>query len=154
MNEELRKFRMADITSKDEVARQAVAVGRIKVRPETIELIKRGETDKGDPLAVAEVAAIMAAKNTCQLIPFCHPIPITNVEAKAKLLNDCIEVETCVKTDAKTGVEMEALVSATAYLLTIWDMVKKHEKDERGQYPVTTIEYVKVKSKLKATENE
>ena len=144
-----RAFAMADITRKEEIFRQAVAVGRLKVRPSTINKIRRGEVEKGDPMAAAEIAAALAAKATSQIIPLCHPIPITNMWTKARLHQDAIEVEASVSTSAKTGVEMEALTAATVYLLTIWDMTKQYEKDRSGQYPITAIEYVKVKRKRK-----
>ena len=145
------RFRMVDITGKKEVFREAVAIGRIKLKPSTIALIKKGKIEKGDPLAVAEVAAVLAAKNTTQLIPFCHSIPLTSVRTKAKINDTGIEVESIVRTKASTGVEMEALSAATVYLLTVWDVVKKYEKDAQGQYPETAIEYVKVKQKMKGS---
>jgi len=151
MHKNAQCFRMVDITGKKEVFREAVAVGRIKLKPNTIALIKKGKIEKGDPLAVAEVAAVLAAKNTSQLIPFCHSIPLTTVQTKAKINDAGIEVESLVRTKARTGVEMEALSAATAYLLTVWDVVKKYEKDAQGQYPETAIEYVKVKKKMKGS---
>jgi len=151
MPNKAQRFRMVDITGKKEVFREAVAAGRIKLKPNTVALIKKGKIEKGDPLAVAEVAAVLAAKNTSQLIPFCHSIPLTTVQTKAKINDAGIEVESLVRTKASTGVEMEALSAATAYLLTIWDVVKKYEKDAQGQYPETAIEYVKVKKKMKGS---
>ena len=148
------KFKMVDITNKNEVFREAIAVGEIKLKPETIKLIIEGKVEKGDPLAVAEVAAILASKNTHQIIPFCHPIPITNVQTNAKLHEDSIEVEIRVRSSAKTGVEMEALVATSTYLLTILDMVKKFEKDANGQYPETSIEKIRVRKKLKGESHE
>jgi cyclic pyranopterin phosphate synthase len=112
-------------------------------------MIREGKVEKGDPLSVAEVGAMLAAKNTSQLLPLCHPIPLTNIKTTASVGEDYVEVEASVKTTGKTGVEMEALTAATIYLLNIWDMVKKLEKDPEGQYPETWIEYVKVKEKLK-----
>ncbi len=141
---------MVDISNKDEVFREATVIGRIKLKPETIKLISDGKVEKGDPLAVAEIAAILSAKNTPQIIPFCHPIPISNVQTEAKIHDNYIEVEISVRSSAKTGVEMEALVATATYLLTIWDMVKKVEKDEDGQFPETSIENIKVKEKKKA----
>jgi len=144
-----RKFSMADITFKKEVLRQAVASGKIQLKPSTIALIQKGRIAKGDPIAAAEVAAVLAAKNTPQTLPFCHPIPITNVLTEAKIGRSSITVQSTVKTTAKTGVEMEALNAASTYLLTLWDMVKQYEKDTRGQYPTTRIEDLKVLSKSK-----
>jgi len=151
MPKKAQHFRMVDITGKKEVFREAIANGRIKLTPGTIRLIKEGKVEKGNPLAAAEIAAVLAAKNTSQLIPFCHSIPLTSVQTKAKINDAGIEVEALVRTKASTGVEMEALSAATAYLLTVWDVVKKYEKDTQGQYPETAIEYVKVKKKVKGS---
>jgi len=142
---------MVDISSKEPVTREATAVGRLRMRPETAKALKEGKIEKGDPISIAEVAANLAVKNTSQLIPMCHNIPISKVETSAHVGKDFIEVEARVKATAKTGVEMEALTAAAVYLLNIWDMVKKLEKDDRGQYPETWIEYIKVKEKLKAS---
>ncbi|MEM3527189.1 MAG: cyclic pyranopterin monophosphate synthase MoaC, partial [Candidatus Bathyarchaeia archaeon] len=132
-----------------DVYREATAVGRLRLRPETAKMIRDGKIEKGDPLSVAEVGAMLAAKNTSQLLPLCHHIPLTNVQTTASVGENYVEVEANVKTTGKTGVEMEALTAATIYLLNVWDMVKKLEKDRKGQYPETWIEYVKVKEKLK-----
>ena len=140
---------MADITNKGESFREATASGKIRLKAETIRLIKEGKTAKGDPVPVAEVAAVMAAKNTPQIIPFCHPLMITNVETQASFGRNWVQVQVKVKTTGKTGVEMEALTGAAAYLLTLWDMVKAHEKDEKGQYPDTAIEWIRVERKEK-----
>ena len=141
---------MVDITSKLNVYREAIAKGRIKLRAETIRLIKEGLVEKGDPLYTAKIAGILAAKNTSSLIPLCHPIPITNVKVEARIVDEnTVEVESTVKTRAQTGVEMEALVATTIALLTIWDMVKQYEKDANGQYPYTTIQDIHVVRKVK-----
>jgi len=144
-----RKFSMADITSKPEVLRQAVASGRIQLKPSTIARVRNGRIAKGDPIAAAEVAAVLAAKNTPQTLPFCHPIPITNVLTEAEIDRSSITVRSTVRTTARTGVEMEALNAASTYLLTIWDMVKPYEKDSRGQYPDTRILDLRVVTKSK-----
>jgi cyclic pyranopterin phosphate synthase len=140
---------MADITSKPEVLRQAVASGKIQLKPSTIIKIRNGRIAKGDPVAAAEVAAVLAAKNTPQTLPFCHPIPITNVLTEAEIDRSSITVRSTVRTTARTGVEMEALSAASTYLLTIWDMVKPYEKDSRGQYPDTRILDLRVVTKSK-----
>jgi cyclic pyranopterin phosphate synthase len=140
---------MADITSKPEVLRQAVASGRIQLKPSTIARVRNGRIAKGDPIAAAEVAAVLAAKNTPQTLPFCHPIPITNVLTEAEIDRSSITVRSTVRTTARTGVEMEALNAASTYLLTIWDMVKPYEKDSRGQYPDTRILDLRVVTKSK-----
>ena len=149
--EKTSRFKMVDISPKEAVTREATAVGRLRLRPETARRLREGKIEKGDPISIAEVAATLAAKNTSQLIPMCHNIPISKVETSASVGEDFIEAEARVKATAKTGVEMEALVAVTMYLLNIWDMVKKVEKDEHGQYPETWIEFIKVKEKLKAS---
>ena len=145
----MKSVEMIDISGKNEVERIAIVKGRIRLRRETIEKIRRGEIEKGDVITVAKIAGILAAKKTPEIIPLCHPIPLTNIRIDIDLLDDCAEVTVAVKTVAKTGVEMEALTAATISLLTIWDMVKKYEKDEKGQYPYTRIEYIRVVEKVK-----
>ncbi|HJX23631.1 MAG TPA: cyclic pyranopterin monophosphate synthase MoaC [Candidatus Bathyarchaeia archaeon] len=141
---------MIDITSKPEIYREAVAQGSIKLRPETVRRIREGSIEKGDPLSVAKVAGILAAKNTSSLIPLCHPLPLTNVEVDLEIADEStVKVEATVKTRAQTGVEMEALTAASVALLTIWDMTKKYEKDDQGQYPTTKIESIRVVRKIK-----
>ncbi|MEM2127744.1 MAG: cyclic pyranopterin monophosphate synthase MoaC [Candidatus Bathyarchaeia archaeon] len=142
-------MRMVDISAKEEIRRVAEAVGRIELKGETIEAIRRGRVEKGDPLAAAMVAGIMAAKRTPELIPLCHPIPLSSVELDFKVGEGFIEARCTVKAEYKTGVEMEALTGATAALLTIWDMVKYLEKDEEGQYPSTRIKEIRVVEKRK-----
>jgi len=141
---------MVDVTDKPEIFREAKAKGAIKLKPETILLIREGKVEKGDPLYVAKVAGILAAKNTSTLIPLCHPLPLTKVEVYLQIVDDStVEVKTTVKTRAQTGVEMEALVAATVALLTVWDMTKQYEKDKRGQYPHTVIQDIRVIQKIK-----
>jgi cyclic pyranopterin phosphate synthase len=141
---------MVDVTAKPEVYREAKAKGAIKLKPETIRLIREGKIGKGDPFQVAKVAGILAAKNTSSLIPLCHPLPLTSVEVALDVPDDStVEVETTVKTRAQTGVEMEALVAAVVALLTVWDMTKQYEKDRSGQYPYTTIQDIHVVKKIK-----
>ncbi len=141
---------MVDITSKPVVHREAIAEGCIRLRRETIELIKRGRIEKGDVFSIATVAAILAVKKTPELIPLTHNIPITSVKVDYEFIDEeTIKVRVHVKTDAKTGVEMEALVGLVTALVTIWDMVKKYEKDEKGQYPYTRISDIRVVSKVK-----
>ncbi|MEM1552096.1 MAG: cyclic pyranopterin monophosphate synthase MoaC [Candidatus Bathyarchaeia archaeon] len=141
---------MVDITGKPKVYREATATGRIRLKPETIKLIKNGKVEKGDPIYTAKIAGTLAAKETSILIPFCHPLPLTNVKVDIKILDESVvEVSSTVKTEAQTGVEMEALVATAISLLTIWDMVKQYEKDAEGQYPLTTIEEIRVVKKVK-----
>ena len=92
----------------------------------------------------------MAAKKTSELIPLCHPLPLTSVDVTIQIIDEsAVAVEAIVKATAKTGVEMEALTAVSAALLTIWDMTKQYEKDRRGQYPTTTIGDIKVSRKVK-----
>lgn len=141
---------MVDITPKPEVYREATARGLIKLKAETVRLIKEGKVGKGDPIYTAKIAGVLAAKNTPLLIPLCHPIPITGIDINVKILDDnTIEVEATVKAKAQTGVEMEALAATATALLTIWDMVKAYEKDSEGQYPYTLIQNIGVIRKVK-----
>ena len=141
---------MVDVTAKPEIYREAKAKGSIKLKAETIRLMREGKVEKGDPFQVAKVAGILAAKNTSSLIPLCHPLPLTGVEVELHIIDDSkVEVETTVKTKAQTGVEMEALVAAATTLLTVWDMTKQYEKDANGQYPHTRIQELRVVSKVK-----
>ena len=141
---------MIDITSKNEVYREAKARGQIKLGKKTVKYIREGKITKGDPLYTAQVAGILAAKKTSSLIPLCHPLPLTKVEVELKIINEnTVEAESLVKTRARTGVEMEALVATTTALLTVWDMTKQHEKDAKGQYPFTSIKNIQVIRKIK-----
>jgi len=140
---------MVDVSAKPEVYREAKAKGLIKLKPETLKLIQKGKVEKGDVFSVAKVAGILAAKNTCNLIPLCHSLPLTNVELNLRIVYNGIEVESTVKTKAQTGVEMEALVAVSVALLTVWDMTKQYEKDRFGQYPSTVVESIHVVSKIK-----
>lgn len=141
---------MVDITSKPQVHREATAKGHIKLKPQTIQLIKQGKIEKGDPFNVAKVAGILAAKNTSSIIPLCHPLPLTSINIDLKIIdNSTVEAEATVKTKAQTGVEMEALTAIAAALLAIWDMTKQYEKDSKGQYPTTIIENIHVTHKMK-----
>jgi cyclic pyranopterin phosphate synthase len=140
---------MVDISPKDVVRREAYAVGEIRLKSSTIKRLRARRLEKGDAIAVAEVAAIMAAKNTPNILPFCHAIPLTTIRTSHSYGRDSLKVESYVKGLAKTGVEMEALTAVSTYLLTIWDMVKQYEKDSHGQYPTTAIMNVRVTKKVK-----
>jgi cyclic pyranopterin monophosphate synthase len=141
---------MIDVSGKAEVSREATAQGTIHLKPETIKRIREGNIAKGDPLYTAKIAAILAAKKTSELIPLCHPLPLTNVEVTPKILNETtVEVSATVKTRAQTGVEMEALAAVSMALLTVWDMTKQYEKDAGGQYPSTAINDIHVVRKFK-----
>ncbi len=141
---------MVDVSSKDEIFREATASGIIKLKTETINLIKTGKIAKGDPLYAAKIAGVLAAKKTSSLIPLCHPLPLTNVEVDLKVADQSsIEAYAKAKTKAQTGVEMEALTAVSIALLTVWDMTKQYEKDSNGQYPSTAIENIHVVRKIK-----
>lgn len=142
---------MVDVTKKEPVYREAIAEGVIRLRPETVKLIKERKIEKGDVLEVTKVAVVQAVKKTSELLPLCHPIPITHVEVGFDFPDESsLRIRVRVKSVAQTGVEMEALVGAAVGLLNVWDMVKKYEKDERGQYPDTRIEHVRVLEKIKS----
>ena len=140
---------MIDITGKKVLLREALVSGRIILSPETVKKIRENQIKKGDPLVVAEIAAMKAAKETYLLIPHCHQIPLNMVELNFSIGNNFVEANCLVKAEAMTGVEMEALVGASIALTTIWDMVKYLEKDKDGQYPSTRISDIKVVKKLK-----
>ena len=142
-------LKQVDVSDKKAVKREVITSGKIYLRKETIEKIKNKETKKGDPLEVAQIAAISAVKQTQSLIPLCHQIPINSVNVDFKTNEENIEAIVTVKTIAKTGVEMEALVGVSICLNTIWDMVKYLEKDENGQYPTTKMTDIKVLKKIK-----
>lgn len=141
---------MVDVSSKPEIYREATAKGTILLKPKTIALIKEGKVAKGDPLSTAKIAGILAAKKTSELVPLCHPLPLTSVEVETQITgNSAVEVVANIKTKAQTGVEMEALSAVSVALLTVWDMAKQYEKDAAGQYPTTMIENIHVVSKVK-----
>jgi cyclic pyranopterin monophosphate synthase len=140
---------MADISGKDIMKRTAVASGKIFLSKPTIAQIREGTTKKGNPLQIAEIAAISAAKQTHILIPHCHQIPLELVAVNFQMRDECIEATCEVSATAKTGVEMEALVGAEIALATVWDMVKYLEKDKQGQYPNTRITDIMVLKKTK-----
>lgn len=124
------RARMVDVGDKPETAREAVARGEVRMSPETLERIAAGDVPKGDVLAAARIAGILAAKRTGELIPLCHPLPITRAEVDFHLDRgrSAIEIEARVATVARTGVEMEALTAVTVAALTIYDMAKALEK--------------------------
>ncbi|HJJ88713.1 MAG TPA: cyclic pyranopterin monophosphate synthase MoaC [Methanocorpusculum sp.] len=146
---EKNEVHMVDVTPKSDVCREAIARGRIYLRPETLNAITKGTMVKGNVLATAQIAGIMAVKQTWALIPMCHPIPINAITISFDQTSEYIEISCCVKTSGKTGIEMEALTGASVALLTIWDMVKSAEKDTDGQYPQTYIGGIHVVKKIK-----
>jgi cyclic pyranopterin monophosphate synthase len=116
--------RMVDVGDKADTKRIAVASGRIRMLPGTIALIREGRAAKGDVLGVAQVAGIMAAKKTADIIPMCHPLMLTRVDLRFEVLDDAVAIRAEVHTRGQTGVEMEALTAVSAAALTIYDMVK------------------------------
>lgn len=118
------RARMVDVGSKDETTRTAVATGRVEMQPETIQLVREGRAAKGDVLAVAQVAAIMGAKRTPELIPMCHPLMLTGVNVAFEIQDRAVLITARVSTRGRTGVEMEALTAVAAAGLTIYDMLK------------------------------
>jgi cyclic pyranopterin phosphate synthase len=141
--------RMVDISAKPAVAREAIAEGFLRLQASTLRALDEGRGPKGDPFPAAQVAGILAAKRTPELVPFCHPIPLAGIDVVLSREAGGVRCRATVRTNAPTGVEMEALAAVTGALLTVWDMTKALEKDSTGQYPGTVIEGVRVLSKQK-----
>ncbi len=122
---------MVDVSPKPETVREAVASGLIRMQPQTCKLIQDNALKKGDVLATARLAGIMAAKRTADLIPLCHPLPLSAIQVRVSVLSSLpgVEVEATVRTTARTGVEMEALTAVTVALLTVYDMAKAVDRD-------------------------
>jgi cyclic pyranopterin monophosphate synthase len=119
---------MVDVSAKDPTLRSASARARLNLRPETLALITSGTAKKGDVLATARLAGIMAAKKTADLIPLCHPLMISKVSVDFTIVEGAIDVEATVKVEGKTGVEMEALTACAVACLTLYDMVKAADR--------------------------
>ncbi|WP_322807601.1 cyclic pyranopterin monophosphate synthase MoaC [Thermanaerothrix sp.] len=124
------RARMVDVSAKPETLRIAIAKGEVRLNPETLALIRQGLMKKGDVLTVAQIAGIMAAKRTADLIPLCHPLPLHQVEVNLTLEDALpgVVITATARTTAKTGVEMEALTAVAVSALTVYDMVKAVEK--------------------------
>ena len=118
------KSRMVDVTDKPHSVRTARATGVVKTSVQLLSLLREGKISKGNPLDVAKIAGIMAAKNTAHLIPLCHPLALTHVDVAFQLLDDGIRLEATVTAEGKTGVEMEALTAVCVAALTLYDMCK------------------------------
>jgi cyclic pyranopterin phosphate synthase len=118
------KARMVDVGNKPEQKRTAVAEGFIRLSDKTLKLISENKIPKGDVLTLARIAGIQAAKRTSELIPLCHPLFISLVDIQEEILEDGVKLQATVKTNGRTGVEMEALIAVSAGLLTIYDMCK------------------------------
>ena len=122
------RARMVDVSEKAPTLRTATAAGTVRMLPSTVDAIRRGGTPKGDVLAVAQVAGIMAAKRTSDVVPMCHPLALTGVDVRFALRDDAVDIEATVRCKGETGVEMEALHAVSAAALTIYDMCKALEK--------------------------
>jgi cyclic pyranopterin phosphate synthase len=120
---------MVDVGGKPVTQREAVARGEITMSAEALRLVRRGQVKKGDPLQAARLAGIMAAKRTSELIPLCHPLPLSNVAVELTPTTHGYAIEARVRTSAQTGVEMEALTAVAVAALTIYDMVKAVDKE-------------------------
>lgn len=130
--------RMVDVTDKDVTSRSATARGRVEVSPQVIALLRSEGMPKGDAIATARIAGIMAAKRTPDLVPLCHPLAISGVDVDLQVTDVAVVIEATVRTADRTGVEMEALTSVTVAALTVIDMVKAVDKAAR----ITDVEVV------------
>jgi cyclic pyranopterin monophosphate synthase len=122
------RVRMVDTGDKQITSRRAVASGKVLMKRETVSALREHRTPKGDPLEAARLAGIMAAKRTADLIPLCHPLPLTHVDVQASVEDDGVSLTAEVSTNAQTGVEMEALTAVSVAALTVYDMCKALEK--------------------------
>ena len=127
-NEEGRA-KMVDVSEKSTTVRQATAMARVRMQESTLELIRQGGMKKGDVLAVAQVAGIMAAKQTAQMIPMCHPLALSGVDISFRFEENALVLRATVRCTGQTGVEMEALHAASVAALTVYDMCKAVQKD-------------------------
>lgn len=120
------RARMVDVTAKADTERSATATGRIRMKPETLQHALSGSSRKGNPLGIAELAGIMGAKRTADLVPLCHPLALTSVQVEVSPTADDagLQVKATVRTTGKTGVEMESLVAVMTACLTLYDMLK------------------------------
>ncbi len=131
---------MVDVGAKPALRRRAVARGRVTMAPETVGAL--AALPKGDALVTAQLAGVMAAKRTAELIPLCHPLPLTHVDVRLAIADDAVEIEASAETTAQTGVEMEALTAVAVAALTLYDMAKAIDK-------TMTIEDVRLVEKTK-----
>ncbi len=119
---------MVDVGGKDVTDRRAVARAVVRMAPDTAAAVARGDAPKGDVVGTARIAGIQAAKRTAELIPLCHPLPLSFVDVRIEVKGDRVEIETEARTSGQTGVEMEALTAASVAALTVYDMVKGIER--------------------------
>jgi cyclic pyranopterin monophosphate synthase len=143
--------RQRDVGAKPRVARRAVVLGELALAPATRRAVRAGRVEKGDPIAAGELAGMLAMKRTPELIPHCHVVMLTSSRVEIRPSSRGVRVRAEAEAVDRTGVEMEALVGATVALLTVWDMVKYLEKDDRGRYPRTSLGPVRVVTKQKGT---
>ncbi len=129
-------------------------VGELKVSPATLRAVRAGRVEKGDPLATAEIAGLLAMKRTPELVPHCHAVALTASAVEVRAGRGALRVRAEAEAVDRTGVEMEALVGASVALLTAWDMVKYLEKDARGLYPRTSLGPIRVVRKQVARRQE
>ncbi len=140
------KINMVDVSAKAVTSRTAIASGKVLLNEETIEAVKNQTNPKGNPLEIARIAGIMGAKKTSELIPLCHQINLSKVDIRVELKDFGIYLQAVAKTDAQTGVEMEALSAITIAALTVYDMCKAVQKDIR-------ITDIQLESKMGGKEN-
>ena len=144
---------MVDISEKQPIRREATAEGTIYLTYATLRRIEAKQIEKGDPIQIASIGAIQAVKSTPQWTMMCHPIPIEKTDVKIDVEKDRLRISVTVVSFSKTGVEMEALNGVAAGLLNVWDVTKKYEKDENGQYPSTRIGDIHVVEKVKGVKS-
>lgn len=140
---------MIDVGKKPIIKRAAIASGEILLKKETITKIRENSLEKGDVVTASKIVGIASAKKTPELLPLCHPLSLTKINVDVAIFDDKIVVTSEVQANERTGVEMEALAATSAALLNIWDMTKMHEKDDKGQYPTTSIQNIRVLKKTK-----
>jgi cyclic pyranopterin phosphate synthase len=140
-----------DISHKDVIIREAIAEGKILLKTDTVNKIRSKSIEKGDVLELSKAVAVHSVKQTPNILIYCHPIPILSVKVNYELSDFYLKLEVYVKTEARTGCEIEALAGVSAGLLQIWDMVKMYEKDKDGQYPDTLLTEIRVTKKNKSS---
>jgi len=124
-------MKMIDVGSKEKTERVAVARGFVAMSPATVRIVERGESEKGDVIAAARLAGVLASKKTPDIVPLCHPIALSAVDVEARTRRGGVEVTATVRTVDRTGVEMEALMAVSAACLTVYDMLKRYERGMR-----------------------
>lgn len=127
--DDLGRAQMVDVTGKNETVRTARAVGFVRMASQVLDLIRQGKIAKGNPLETARIAGILAAKNTAQILPLCHPLPLTHVNVQCQILEEGISIEASATAVGRTGVEMEALTAVAVASLTVYDMCKAADKN-------------------------